>query len=73
MVYESVVYARAGLIGNPSDGYFGKTISFSVRNFSARAILQEDSKVSIIPNYSDRYEYEDCKRRVTSQLWSKCR
>ena len=23
-------YARAGLLGNPSDGYHGKTLSFSV-------------------------------------------
>ena len=29
MAVESVAYARAGLMGNPSDGYFGKTISIS--------------------------------------------
>ena len=34
-------FARAGLIGNPSDGYFGKTISFIVRNFPARIELTE--------------------------------
>ncbi len=29
-------YARAGLLGNPSDGYHGKTISFSVRELLRR-------------------------------------
>ena len=24
-------HARAGLVGNPSDGYFGKTISFMLK------------------------------------------
>ena len=28
-------YARAGLIGNPSDGYHGKTIAFLIRDFCA--------------------------------------
>ena len=28
MIIQTRAYARAGLIGNPSDGYFGKTISF---------------------------------------------
>ena len=32
-------YARAGLLGNPSDGYHGKTISFSVRDFFAEVVL----------------------------------
>ena len=34
-------YARAGLVGNPSDGYFGKTISLSLKNFWAEAVLYE--------------------------------
>src|ERR1700704_5462689 len=29
-------FARAGLVGNPSDGYHGRTISISVRNFWIR-------------------------------------
>jgi hypothetical protein len=31
----SRVYARIGLLGNPSDGFYGKTISFSLANFYA--------------------------------------
>ena len=36
-------YARAGLVGNPSDGYNGKTISISVRNYWADVVLYEEA------------------------------
>ncbi|KAI8804875.1 hypothetical protein BJ742DRAFT_429967 [Cladochytrium replicatum] len=32
-------YARIGLVGNPSDGYFGKTISVQISDFWAEAML----------------------------------
>jgi len=41
-------YARAGLLGNPSDGYFGKTISVIVRNFAAEVVLYEWDQVEIV-------------------------
>jgi glucuronokinase len=41
MIIETQAYARAGLLGNPSDGYFGKTISIIVKNFSASVSLYE--------------------------------
>jgi len=41
-------YARAGLLGNPSDGYNGKTISISVRNFQAQVVLYEWDSVDIV-------------------------
>ena len=41
-------YARAGLIGNPSDGYNGKTISIIVRNFWAEAVLYEWDQVEVV-------------------------
>ena len=34
----SRVYARIGLLGNPSDGYGGKTIALSIDNFWAEVI-----------------------------------
>ena len=46
-------FARAGLVGNPSDGYFGKTISFVVRNYSARIELTEAKKIELVPNERD--------------------
>ena len=57
MACEAVAYARAGLVGNPSDGYFGKTISFTFRNFAAKVSLYENPQVEIIPNLRDRSTY----------------
>ena len=47
MIIESRAFARAGLLGNPSDGYFGKTISIIVRNFSASISLYETPELRI--------------------------
>src|SRR5512141_2499958 len=47
-------YARAGLLGNPSDGYNGKTISISVRNFWAEVVLYEWDSVDIVLAEDDR-------------------
>lgn len=41
-------FARAGLVGNPSDGYNGKTISVIVRNFHAEVVLYEWDRVEIV-------------------------
>ena len=46
-------YARIGLLGNPSDGYYGKTISVSIKNFFA--------EVHLTPNqqpFSSRVSFE---------------
>ena len=61
MALEAQAYARAGLIGNPSDGYFGKTISFTVRNFSAKVSLYESGKLEVIPSRQDRSTYESVR------------
>jgi len=50
-------YARAGLLGNPSDGYNGKTISFSVRNFWAEVVLYEWDSVDIVLAEHDRARF----------------
>jgi glucuronokinase len=54
---QTKAYARAGLIGNPSDGYFGKTISFIIKNFSAKVTLYESPRLTILPQRSDRLEF----------------
>ena len=51
---ETYAYARAGLIGNPSDGYFGKTISLTVRNFRARVICYPSANLEIKPGAIDK-------------------
>jgi len=50
-------FARAGLLGNPSDGYHGKTISVSVRNFKAEVVLYEWDTVDIVLAENDRARF----------------
>ena len=54
-------YARAGLVGNPSDGYFGKTISLSLKNFWAEAVLYEWDEVEIVLSQDDRSRFQSVK------------
>jgi glucuronokinase len=42
-------YPRAALLGNPSDGYYGKTIAFPFENFSAEVTLFETPELEILP------------------------
>ncbi len=50
-------YSRAGLIGNPSDGYHGKTISTIVRNFHAEVVLYEWDTLDIVLAENDRARF----------------
>ena len=43
-------HARVGLVGNPSDGFFGKTIAVSVENFWAEVAIHESDTVRLVPN-----------------------
>lgn len=47
---EHKSYARVGLMGNPSDAYFGKTISFLLGNFWASVKLQPSKDLVINPH-----------------------
>ncbi|MBN2521600.1 MAG: hypothetical protein JXB17_13895 [Bacteroidales bacterium] len=47
MIIETTAYARAGLLGNPTDGFFGKTISVIIRNFGARVTLYQSPELVI--------------------------
>lgn len=53
MIIRTTAYPRAALIGNPSDGYFGKTIAFTFSNFSARVTLYESPDLEIVPTRRD--------------------
>lgn len=50
-------YARAGLLGNPSDGYNGRTISCSVKNAWAEVVLYEWDTLEIILAEDDRARF----------------
>lgn len=57
MLIRTAAYARAGLIGNPSDGYFGKTISIIIRDFRAQVTLGESPELVIVPSGMDDPHY----------------
>jgi glucuronokinase len=55
---ETYGYARAGLLGNPSDGYFGKTLSFCMANFRARVLVYPSGRLEIKPSKVDLPVFE---------------
>ncbi|MGF1655594.1 MAG: mevalonate kinase [Verrucomicrobiales bacterium] len=59
MIIRTVAYPRAGLVGNPSDGYFGKTISFAFRNFEASMTLWESPELELLPSRRDHSVFEN--------------
>jgi glucuronokinase len=67
LIIRKRAFARAGLLGNPSDGYNGKTISIIVRNFWAEVVLYEWDTVEIVLAEDDRARFssiEDLARDV---------
>ncbi len=47
-------FPRVGLVGNPSDGYFGRTIAFTFKNFHSEILLGEDStRISFVNRESE--------------------
>jgi glucuronokinase len=62
------VFSRAGLVGNPSDGYHGRTIAISIRNFRAEVVLYEWESLDIVLGGDDRARFNsihDLARDVT--------
>ena len=53
MLITTKSFARAGLLGNPSDGYFGKTVSFAFSNFYSTLTLYETPEIQFIPGDVD--------------------
>jgi glucuronokinase len=57
MIIQRTVNARAGLVGNPSDGYFGKTISVLVHDFAAEVTMYQTPELRIEPNRRDHASF----------------
>jgi len=64
MIIRKNAYPRAGLIGNPSDGYFGKTIALAFTNFRAEVVLYESPDVEILPNTRDHSAFRSLQGLV---------
>jgi glucuronokinase len=41
------------MLGNPSDGYFGKTLSFAMSNYRARVLIYPSGRLEIRPSKAD--------------------
>jgi glucuronokinase len=57
LIIRQRAFARAGLLGNPSDGYNGKTISAVVRNFCAEVTLYEWDQVELVLSQEDKSRF----------------
>ena len=57
-VIKRRAYARAGLMGNPSDGYGGRTISFTIPDFFAEVVLYEWEDLEVIPSQQDHGRFK---------------
>ena len=57
-------FARAGFLGNPSDGYFGKTISFSFTEFCVDLRLTESSRLRFVPGEVDDATFDSPQQLV---------
>ena len=58
---RKTAYARAGLVGNPSDGYNGKTISVIVKDFAARVTMYEWDQLEIVWSQEDRSRFRSVR------------
>jgi len=66
---ETYGYARAGVLGNPSDGYFGKTISFAMSNWRARVLLYPSGRLEIRPSKADLPVFENLDDLYRTTRW----
>src|SRR3954454_15140694 len=68
LILRRRAYARAGLVGNPSDGYHGQTISLIVKNYHAEVVLYEWDDVELVLGEESRSRFRsvhDLVRDVT--------
>jgi len=65
MIVRTKAYSRAGLAGNPSDGYFGKTLSVTFKNFFAEVTMYETPDLEILPNDRDHSYFTNLQHLVT--------
>ena len=57
-------FARAGFLGNPSDGYFGKTVSFTFTEFCVDLKLTESARLRFVPGEVDDASFESPEKLV---------
>lgn len=63
-IVKSRSFARAGFLGNPSDGYYGKTISFSFTEFFVDLRLSASSRLRFLPGEVDDATFDSPRQLV---------
>ena len=63
-ITRAAANARIGLLGNPSDGFFGKTISCILKNYAAKVVVYEWPELEIILSRQDRCEFRQLEDLV---------
>ena len=64
MTIQTKAYARAGILGNPSDGYFGKIIAITVKDFEAKVFCDESHELIIQSHKDDIPVYKNIQDLV---------
>jgi len=64
MTIQTKACARAGILGNPSDGYFGKIIAIAVKDFEANVFLDESHELMIQSQKDDIPVYKNIQDLV---------
>jgi glucuronokinase len=64
LILRRRAFARAGLVGNPSDGYNGRTISIIVKNYYAEVVLYEWDDVELILGEESRSTFRSIHELV---------
>ena len=59
MLIKTRSFSRAGLVGNPSDGYFGKTLSFTFPEFYAEVMMYETPELGFMPGDVDDAQFNN--------------
>jgi glucuronokinase len=64
LIIQTKSYPRAALIGNPSDGYNGKTIAFVFSNFNVDITLFQTPELVIEPEELDLTKFTGIEELV---------
>lgn len=64
LLLRKQAFARAGLMGNPSDGYGGKTLSVVLRDFAAEVSLYEWEDVELVWSQEDQSRFRSVRELV---------
>ncbi len=65
MIIKTFAYPRAALIGNPSDGYFGKTMAFTFKNFQADITLYPSDELEVLPSRRDKTKFANPEELIS--------